>query len=325
MAGVIVETECWLVEHGLPRLVDGRVPAGDGIVTIGPILSVLLLAEVLSFRNPDWPPLANVVAISIGLAMLHLLRRRLAGRRQADGAPRSAGRAGVDWPMFAVFLLAPALLQIIFGGSLAGAAWTLPINLIALGFVTLLVYAGGGPMLSWNARTTGQQLRASINLFTRVLPLLLISTTFLFMTAEVWQAVGSMSDPSLAVLLLLFGGLTVTFLLNQLAVEVRQLTRFSRPEDVVMACRGTPVAELATRVARQSLRRSRLRKSELLNVTMLVAVSALTQVTLVSLLVGAFFVLFGVVAISPAVADSWTGGAGTTILLSFGPAGTRRP
>jgi hypothetical protein len=294
--------------------VDGYGTSPSRAVTVGPKLGTLVLAEALAIRDPAWPPLANLIAISIGLVVLSLLRWLMDRRRHPVGAARDAGPAGTDWPAVAVFLLAPVVLLTIFGGQVQDAAGVLLLNLVAL-VVGTWVQGGAVPMVWWTVRQVGQDLRASVALFARALPLLLISTTFLFMTGEVWQAIGTMSTPTLLLLMLVFAVLATAFLLSQIPGEVRRLGQFTAPADVVELCHGTPMAPVAVRLARVSMRRSRLRRAERLNAALLVTGAVLTQVGLVSLLVGAFFVFFGVLVVTPGVAKLWTGAPDSTVLL----------
>jgi hypothetical protein len=300
----------------MPRLVDGAGRSGSPVPPVGTGLALLAIAEVLAIRDPAWPPLANLGAVAVGLVVLWHLGRRRARRARPDGTSPASPGAGAGWAAVAVFVLAPALLLGSFGGQPGEALRVVLVNVAALLLVAVL-RGGAWPVVRWMARNVGRQFRASLRLFSRALPLLLISTTFLFLTAEVWQAIGTLPGPALATLLLLFVGLAVAFLMARLPAELGRLTTFASPSEVVQLCRGTPVASASTRLARLNVRRSRLRRAERVNVGALVAAAVLTQVALVSLLVGGFFVCFGTVVVSPAVAEAWIGGQDPTVLLAI--------
>ena len=136
--------------------------------------------------------------------------------------------------------------------------------------------------MRWAAARLVRQLAASLVLLTRAVPVLLIFSIVLFVNTEMWQVFADVSDPALAGVIALFSGLGSVFVGARLPREVRELER-----DVGA---GPP-----------------LRARQRFNVGLVLFVSQGLQVLVVAFLVGAFFVAFGTLAITPDVVESWIG------------------
>ena len=87
--------------------------------------------------------------------------------------------------------------------------------LLAYAVVELRIW----PIFIWALRRTFSSLRLVFPLATRALPLLLLFITFLFINAEVWEVASKMDGALLWVVVLLFSGLAVVFLVVQLPAE----------------------------------------------------------------------------------------------------------
>lgn len=133
-------------------------------------------------------------------------------------------------------------------------------------------------IVGWAVRRTLGSLGLMLPLVTRALPLLLLFITFLFINAEVWQVAASLDGGVLWITVLLFAAIAVGFLLTRLPEELDEVD-------------------------------DGLRGLERVNLLLVLLVSQFVQVLLLAVAVWAFFLLFGVVAMEPAVVSSWTGGA----------------
>ena len=120
----------------------------------------------------------------------------------------------------------------------------------------------------------------------------MIFSIVLFLTTEMWQVFTEVDDISLAILGGLFLALGVTFLGARLPAEVRRLERD--------AGEGGPP----------------LRGRQRVNVGLVLFVSQSLQVLLVSLVVGAFFVAFGILTVDEQILQTWIGDGGD-VLLEF--------
>jgi hypothetical protein len=236
----------------------------------------------------DWSPLANVAAVLGGLAIL-LGAAGIVNRVRARpflALPASVGRIEL-----AVFVLLPALLPLIFGGQWVSTVITAAANLALLGLIYGVVGYGLVAIVRWAIGRFLSQLMSSLTLLTRAVPLLMIFAIVLFLTTEVWQVFTDASGLMLALLGAIFVGLGTLFLAARLPREVRTLEGDARP-----------AADLD--------RRQRL------NVGLVLFISQALQVLFVSLAVGAFFVVFGLLAIDADVLRTWIGSSGH-VLVSF--------
>jgi hypothetical protein len=265
---------------GLP-LFDEDFSASTNVFNrAAPLLVLVFVGEMLGAIDLDWSLWANVGAALAGLAILLVVGAALNRwrGRPATAMPETVGRAEQ-----VVFVLAPAILPLIFGGQVRSAVGTAAANVGIL----LLVYAIFGygllSILRWVAKRLISQLRASLTLLARAVPLLMIFALLTFMSTEMWQVFTYISDVDLIAIALLFIGLGTAFLFALLPREVRKLE-----------------AEVGTRAAPLETKQRR-------NVGLVLFTSQAVQVLLVSLMVAAFFILFGLLAINEAVRESWLG------------------
>ena len=126
------------------------------------------------------------------------------------------------------------------------------------------------------------QLASSLTLLTRAVPVLLIFMIVLFINTEMWQVFSDVSDGALVAVVGLFFAVGSVFVASRLPAEVRELERDVGAEPPLSA-------------------------SQRFNVGFVLFVSQGLQVLVVSVLVGAFFVAFGALAITPHVVEVWIG------------------
>jgi len=263
---------------GLPLLIEDYSAWEDVFTRAVALLGLVFIGQLLGAVQLDWPLWANVLALAGGLAILlggvTLINRRR-GRR-ALAIPERVGPAEL-----AGFVIVPALLPLVFGGQVVSAIVTAAGNLVLLGVVYLVVGIGLLSILRWAAGRLLVQLAAALKLLTRAVPVLLIFMIVLFVNTEMWQVFSAVSDPALAGVVALFVGLGSAFIGGRLPREVRALERD-------LGGSGPPLT------GRQRF-----------NVGLVLFVGQGLQVLVVSLLVGAFFVAFGALAITPDVIESW--------------------
>ncbi|MDP9442879.1 MAG: hypothetical protein M3P83_00425 [Actinomycetota bacterium] len=227
-----------------------------------------------------------------------------------------------------VTLVAGALL--LAGLVAAGVGWwtrdpsaTLLAAIVTFGAAVVayaVVELSAWPILRWAVRHTLGSLRLLFPLVTRALPLLLLFVTFLFINAEVWQVAGGLDSALLWIVVVLFAGLGVLFLLVRLPEEVGRVTTETDGRQLAAHCQGTPVEPVARQLGGE-VRPGLLRPLQRANLLLVLLVTQAAQVLLLSLSVFAFFVLFGRLTMTPDVVQSWVGGdaprpLGSTELIS---------
>lgn len=274
-------------EAGLPLFDEDFSASSNVFNRAAPLLVLVFLGEMLGAIQLDWPLLANIGAALGGLV---ILLAAAMGLNRWRGRPLAALPEDVGRVELAAFVLVPALLPLVFGGQGMSALGTIAANLGLL----LLVYAVLGyglvAILLWVGRRLMRQLQASLTLLARAVPLLMIFSLLTFMNTEMWQIFSSVSDPGLVAIGLLFIGLGTGFLFARLPREVRAL------ETEV----GTGASPLGTKQRR--------------NVGLVLFTSQAVQVLTVSLMVAAFFVLFGLIAIDESIRQLWIGRGGDVLL-----------
>ncbi|MDQ3729828.1 MAG: hypothetical protein M3355_09600 [Actinomycetota bacterium] len=266
---------------GLPLFIAERSAATDIFNRAAPLIGLVFFAEVLGGLNLDWSPWANVLALVGSLALL-LTGTVLLNRSR--GRPAVAIPEDVEPIELVGFVIVPSVLPLIFGGQWVSALVTALGNLVLLGLIYAIVGLGLLSIVRWTMGRLAGQLRASLELFARAIPLLMIFSVVLFLTAEVWQVFSGVELAALGILTGLFIALGTSFLVARLPREVTALEREA----------GADAAPLDRR--------------ERLNVGLVMFVSQALQVLSVSVAIGGFFVALGVLAIDPEVTESWTGG-----------------
>lgn len=175
--------------------------------------------------------------------------------------------------------------------------------------VVLLLYVGGplrvGTMARWAARRVVSEIGLLVPLLTRALPLLLLFMTFLFINTEVWQVASNMERTTVWGTVWVFTGIGVAFLVTRLPEEVRRVEAMVVEDGVERACEGTPVGAAAAHVVPEAAHVP-LTRAQRANLVLVLLVAQALQVLLLAVLVLAFFLAFGALAISEKVLYAWT-------------------
>jgi len=159
-----------------------------------------------------------------------------------------------------------------------------------------------------------------------VLPLMLLFITFLFINTEVWQVAGTMSAAVLWGSLAVFALVGVLFIVGRSRAEFGEIEVSTDRDHVLGLTRGTPMESVAPDLEGLEVPVA-MRRSQRANLVAVMVTAQAVQVALVGVVVWAFFVLFGSVAISIAVQQAWLGDLApveTVIALGDGHGVTRQ-
>jgi hypothetical protein len=274
---------------GLPLLIEDHSASTDVFNRAAPLLALVFVGEMLGATSLDWSLGVNIAAALGGLAILVVafaVVNRLRNRPLL-AVPEDVGRVELG-----VFVLVPALLPLVFGGQWRSALVTAAANLALLALIYAVVGYGLVSILRWALARLLSQLASSLALFTRAIPLLMIFSVVLFLTTEMWQVFSEASVASLVILAGLFIALGTSFLVARLPREVRSLERDAGGE-------GTE---------------PELDRRQRLNVGLVLFVSQALQVLLVSLAVGAFFIVLGMLLVDAGVLESWIDSEGHVLV-----------
>ncbi len=138
----------------------------------------------------------------------------------------------------------------------------------------------------------------------------------LFINTEMWQVADGFDSLTLGVVVTMFVGTGAVFLVTRLPRELDELATFGSDEEIESFVAGTPAEELAPAFDDLPVETIPLTRRQRLNVALVALFSQGLQITLVTILVGSFFVVFGVLTITPDVIETWIGHPGDE-LLSF--------
>jgi hypothetical protein len=283
----VEELERGFRRAGLPLFVEGFSASTDVFNRAAPLLGIILVAELLGAGQLDWSWWQNALAVLGGFAIL------LAGIglvNVAQGRPMRALPDRIGKTELAAFVLVPSLLPLIFGGQFGSAAATAGVNLAIL----LLIYAvfvyGLLAILRWVLGRLAGQIASSLGLLARAVPLLAIFALLSFTTEEIWDIFAGVSAFAYAAVLGLFVVLGTVFLSVRVPREAGRLEREAGGD-------GHP-----------------LNRAQRMNVGLVLFVSQALQVLIVSLTIGAFFVVFGMLAIDEQVRLEWIDTIGNELL-----------
>lgn len=296
------EIEAWFVARGVPHLIDGYSATRDVLTRSVPVLSLIFLAEVLGAIELEWPWWANLLALLGGLGALLGI---WAGANRVRGRRPLARPDDVGAPELAVFVIAPALLPLIFGGHVGAAALTAGANLAAIGLIYLLISYGAVPLTRWAAIHLVRELGSVLSLSARALPLLLVFGVVLVVNTEVWQMSAALDTASLIAVVGLFVVVGGGLLAVRIPREVRGLERWDGPDDLARRLTGTPAERLGDPA--HCPPPPPLLRRHWANLGLVLLFAQGLQVLLVAVSVGAFFAGFGMLAITPETAEAWTG------------------
>lgn len=274
---------------GLPLLIADRDASKDIWTRAAGLLALIFWIEFLGAIDLTWAWWANLFAVIGGLSLLAItwvIANRVRGRTAFE-RPTDIGKSELVG-----FVVIPALIPLIFNQQWVSALVTMAGNLLVLAVIYAVTAFGLLWILRWAGRRLFGQLAGSLALIARALPLLMLFSVVLFMTVEVWQVFADMGRGNLIAVGILFVLVGALFLFVRLPREVDRIAD-SVGED-------EPPLEWSQRI----------------NVGLVLFVSQSLQVLLVTLAVGVFFALFGMVALSAELMQNWTG-AGINVIAEW--------
>ncbi|MYA19382.1 MAG: PRA1 family protein [Chloroflexi bacterium] len=297
-------TEKWFRRRGIPHFIEDYSARRDVLTKALPFLILTAVFEVTLVFNPAWAWWINVLLVAGACAALGAT---WAGINFLRGRPLRALPERVGAVELIVFLLAPSIVAAVFAGDWEVAPLFVVLNALILGIVYVTVSFALLPIMRWAGWLVIRNAASVVGLFARALPLLLLIVTFLFMNAELWSMAASLEGARFWLVMWLFALVTVVFVLFRLPAEIGQIERFASAERVADLVRGTPVEGLVLREDALDLD-APLRRGQRTNASIVVLFNLSLQVLSASMIVGAFFLVFGVLALGEGVIASWIQG-----------------
>ena len=307
------EVEQWFMARGTPHLMEGYSVTEDVFTRTLPVFTLVFLLEVGGALKADFTWWQNVLAALGGMG---IVVGAWAAINALRGRPALTRPARVGLPEVVTFVLAPALGTAVIGGQWVQGLTIAVVNVLLLGTIYLVASYGLIPLTRWALGKTARELGAVAGLLGRALPLLLLIQIVLFINTEMWQVAGAFDERLLGAVVALFVLVGIGFLLTRLPRELDRLATFASVEELRDVVAGTPATSLAE-VRQEDLLPAPLSARQRGNVLLVALFSQGLQVLLVALIVGGFFVVFGVLAIDTDVINTWLG-YDFTELASFG-------
>ena len=298
------EVERWFVHRGVPQAIFHYNASEDVLTRMVPYLTaVFLLGSLAGFgdRFKGWSQFGVAVVAFVVLTWLAIGVNRWRGRR-ALALPEDVGLIEI-----ALFLLGAPFIASIFGNGARPAAWLLVLNLFMLAIGYVVTTYGAVPMLRWGIREIAVQLRGLVTLFARLLPLLLLFATFLFLNAEMWQVAHDFTPALYAIVIAMVMGPAIAFVALRSPSEVASLHRFKSWSEIDHIC-GASDAPIPHRAASpdDAPILVPLDQGERRNFALLMITAQVVQILLVAVVIGVFFIAFGLVTVREETIVQWT-------------------
>jgi hypothetical protein len=295
-------TETWLLRRGLPHLIDDYSATTDVFTRAVPFLTVVFVAEVFFTFDEDRGGLAELLPFLGGMIVLFgaaALVNRMRGRRLFQRPDR------VGAPELALFVLVPPLLPLLFTNDrLVDTTSTIVANLVILGVTYVVTSYGLVPMTRWAIGQMFRQIGDLADLMVRSLPLLLLFSAFLFLNAEIWQVANDFEAPFFWIVIVLLTATGTAFLLLRLPSEVEGVSEFASWPEVTRQVAGSPVEGVDP--PEGPVPEAPLGRDARVNVGLVLVFSQSVQVLSVGLIIGLFYVVFGLFTVREETILQWT-------------------
>ncbi|MDG4823697.1 hypothetical protein O7635_17720 [Asanoa sp. WMMD1127] len=307
---LIRQTESWFVRRGVPQMISGYDFRRHVLPRMVPYLAVVAVVDLAWFgaqaagasdRTRDLVGLAAVVAGLAAWPALTAWSRRM---------PRfSLVTAWILLAGYAVLLAAVPLTALDKDWTGGDTTTYLLAAVAATAGGYLAVTYGLLPLLRSAVRHAIDDMRNSLRLQGRALPMLLFVTLFFFFTGELWQAMHRLGWDRVGLVLALFAAVTILASAGRLRDEIGRVEQDLRPERLSHACKRTPLSmvDMADVAPEGPLAPVRLTSGQITNLLVILATRQLVQAAVVGLGLFGFFVLLGLLVVTRETAAQWIG------------------
>ncbi len=297
--------ERWFIRQGLPHAIHDYAASTDVLTRAAPFLSLVFLLEATaSFGDQfsGWSQaLVFVLAVAVllaGVALLNTYRKR-----PKFALPNTIGLAET-----ALFVFGPPFLPLLFLGDGSGFLLLALFNIVLLGVTYMVVSFGMIPMFRSGARHIVREVGGLGRLMLKSLPLLLLFATFLFLNAEMWQVAHGFTPVFYTISVGFVAAIAFVFLALRIPAETASLAGFDTWEDVchrAFTC-GAPVETHKRKALHDPPKPDPLAWVDRLNIGVLLFMRQAVQVFLVAMVIGAFYILFGLFTVRKETILQWT-------------------
>jgi hypothetical protein len=311
------QTERWFVRRGTPTMIEGygfvrhvlpRMVPSLAFVAFG---SLAWLVPLKTAGSGGWILLGVVLVVTVAVRLtISALVPRLPRFSRATTVAVLVAYAGMP--------VAVPLMQLAVDGTVTPPGGRVVgllgfVIFFAAAFVaTLLATTYGIVTLVRRAiRRTFYDMRLSTQLLGRALPTLLFVTLFLFFTGELWQAMNRLAWWRVGLVVGLFAAITVLAAAARLREEISRVEQDLSPHRLTSACEHTPLADAPIEELTRDglLRPVPLNGRQVRNLLLMLATRQLVQAAVVGLALFTFFLVLGLLVVTPETAEQWIGSA----------------
>jgi hypothetical protein len=301
-----VAIERWFIRQGVPHFITGYSAREDVFTRATPLLGLIFLGELTSAFRFSWHWWQNLLALLGAVAIVltaYAATNRLRGRRTWQRLDRIG-----SWEI-AAFVIVPPAIPLVLGQKWHQSVALLVTNVVVLGVVYLGTSYAIVPILRRAARQLGRQLTGLANLMAKALPLLLMFSMFIFINADTWGLAEYLPWPFLGLAVGLLALIGSAFVLLRLPKELSGLSSFGSREELQAAAATTPAAGAGTSAGTAESHQP-LRRSEKVNLGLLLFSAQAVQVLLAAIVIGVFYLVFGLIVVRGQTVATWTGSHG---------------
>lgn len=309
------QAERWFVRRGTPTMIEDYRFTQHVLPRMLPVLAVVTLASlawlvpIKTVGSARWILLGVILVATAGVWLAisaSIWRLRRVSRT-------------VTVVVLAVYVAMPVavpLMQLAVDGAVTPPGGRTVgllgfVLFFAVAFVATLVATayGLGTLLRRAIQHTIYDLRNSMRLLGRALPAILFVTLFLFFTGELWQAMNRLDWWRLALIVGLFATVAVLAAAARLRDEIGRVEQDLSTDLLTAACRRTPLAAapIGELTADGPLQPTPLNGHQARNLLLVLATRQLVQAAVVGLALFAFFMILGLIVVTPDIAEQWIG------------------
>jgi hypothetical protein len=297
------QVERWFTARGVPQLVQGYRSEARLDARAAPLIGLWLAVATVWIERlrPDGTP--DLVGTVIALVVTGMVLGTLLWARKHP--PFGTG-AKLDLIDIGAIALVPAVVRAVLTASLNAGLKVPGFVLLGVGVIYVAVALGLPELSGWGLRHLRANLPHIAALVARTLPLLLILVVFLLFAAELWQVARALGLADLVAVTALLVAVGVILIVTQAGRQIRAVEQAGWDAVTTGLLADTPAAELPRDAQPPPIRP--LRPLERLNLVVLMLISQGVQSLFVALMLTAFLIALGMLAVPAALQETWAGG-----------------
>jgi hypothetical protein len=298
--------ERWFIKRGLPHFIQDYSAGRDVFTRSALFLAIVFLVEMFSTFSPDREGWREVLPFLAGIGLLLVtwvvVNRLRSGDRRPFQRPDTIGPVELG-----AFVLVPSVLFALVHDDRKDGLIVLGVNVTIVAVTYVVTSYGLIPLTRWAFGHLVRQVGDLANLTARSLPLMLLFATVLFLNAEIWQVASDFVTPFFLIAIGMLVAVGMFFVTLRVPRELDEVSRFDGWDEVYACCEGTPLEGVYTDVESDgdgpdvpspSVR-------AWLNVGLVMVLSQGVQILLVALVIGLFYLVFGLFAVREPTMLQW--------------------